>query len=70
MQLRSAQSATPATLDDTTVLSPPTAMKTGSNTITVDNAAPTSYLLVWITTLGTVDGKSETAISDITINAS
>ena len=44
-------------------------MKTGSNTITVDNASPTSYLLVWITTLGTVDGKSESAISDITLKS-
>jgi putative peptidoglycan lipid II flippase len=47
----------------------PTAMKTGSNTITVDNASPTSYLVVWITTLGTVDARSETAISDITIKS-
>jgi putative peptidoglycan lipid II flippase len=26
-----------------------------------------SNVLVWITTLGTVDGKSETAISEITL---
>jgi len=69
IQLRSAQSATPATLDDTTELTSPTPMKTGSNTITVDNASPTQYLVVWITTLGTVDGKSESAISDITVKS-
>jgi putative peptidoglycan lipid II flippase len=69
IQLRSAESGTPAALSDTTELTSPTAMKTGSNTITVDNASPTSYLVVWITTLGTVDGKSETAISDITIKS-
>ena len=67
IQLRSAQSATPATLDDTTALTQPAPMKPGLNTITLDNAPPTSYLLVWITTLGTVDGRSETAISDITL---
>ncbi len=69
IQLRSAESGTPAALSDTTELTSPTAMKTGSNTITVDNASPTSYLVVWITTLGTVDGKSETAISDIIVKS-
>jgi putative peptidoglycan lipid II flippase len=67
IQIRSAQSATPATLEDTTALSPPTPMKTGSNTINIDNPQPVSNVLVWITTLGTVDGKSETAISEITL---
>ncbi len=68
IQIRSAQSATPATLDDTTEVSPPTPMKTGSNTINIDNPQPVSNVLVWITTLGSVDGKSETAISNITLN--
>ena len=67
IQLRSSQSATPATLDDTTQLTPPTPMKTGPNTITIDNPQPVSNVLVWITTLGTVDGKSESALSDITL---
>jgi putative peptidoglycan lipid II flippase len=70
IQIRSAQTPTPASLDDTTELSPPTPMKTGTNTIAVTNPTPTSYVLVWITTLGTVDGKSESAISDITLKAS
>jgi len=67
IQIRSAQSATPASLDETTELSPPTPMKTGSNTIPITNPTPTSNVLVWITTLGTVDGKSETTLSDITL---
>jgi putative peptidoglycan lipid II flippase len=67
IQLRSAQTSTPASLDDTTELTPPTPMKTGSNTITIANPTPTSNLLVWITTLGTVGGKSESALSDITL---
>jgi putative peptidoglycan lipid II flippase len=67
IQIRSAQSATPATLDDTTELSPPTPMKTGSNTISIDNPQPVSNVLVWITTLGTVNGKSESALSNITL---
>jgi putative peptidoglycan lipid II flippase len=67
IQIRSAQTPTPASLDDTTELTPPTPMKTGSNTITIANPTPTSNLLVWITTLGTVGGKSESALSDITL---
>jgi putative peptidoglycan lipid II flippase len=67
IQIRSAQTPTPASLDDTTELTPPTPMKTGSNTITIANPAPTSNLVVWITTLGTVGGKSESALSDITL---
>ena len=69
VQLRAAQSSTPASLEDTTELTSPQTMKTGANTITVSDATPTQYVLVWITTLGTVDGKSETAISDITLKA-
>jgi putative peptidoglycan lipid II flippase len=67
IQIRSAQNPTPASLDDTTELGPPTPMKTGSNTITITNPAPTSNVLVWITTLGNVGGKSESALSDITL---
>ena len=67
IQIRSAPSATPATLNDTTELSPPTPMKPGSNTINVTNSQPVTNVLVWITTLGTVNGKSESALSDITI---
>jgi putative peptidoglycan lipid II flippase len=69
IQIRSAQSATPASLEDTTEMTPPTPMKTGSNTIPISNASPTSYVLVWITTLGTVDGRSESTLSDITLTA-
>lgn len=69
IQIRASQSATPTTLDNTTVLTPPTPMKTGSNTITINNPAPVSNVLVWITTLGTVDGKSESALSNITLQA-
>jgi len=69
VQLRAAQSSTPASLEDTTELTSPQTMKTGANTITVSDATPTQYVLVWITTLGTVDGKSEAAISDLTLKA-
>ena len=69
VQIRSATSANPASLSDTTVLTGPTTLKSGSNTISVPNAAPTSYLLVWISTLGQTAGKSRVDVSEITIRA-
>ncbi len=69
VQIRSANSASPATLDDTTLLTGPTALKPGANTISVPSAAPTSYVLVWISTLGQVDGKNRNDISEITVRA-
>jgi putative peptidoglycan lipid II flippase len=44
-------------------------MKSGSNTITISNAQPTQHLLIWISTLGTVDGKSKTDISNVVVKA-
>jgi putative peptidoglycan lipid II flippase len=69
VQIRSAQSASPSSLSDTTELTSATTLKPGSNTISVDKAAPTQYVLVWISTLGTVDGKSKADISDVTVKA-
>jgi putative peptidoglycan lipid II flippase len=69
VQLRSSNSASPSSLDDTTALTQPTTLKPGSNTIAVDPAAPTSNLLVWISTLGQVDGKSRSDVAEITVRA-
>jgi len=69
IQIRSAQTANPSSLDATTVLTQPATMKTGSNTITISNAQPTQHLLIWISTLGTVDGKSKTDISNVVVKA-
>ena len=69
VEIRSAPTPSPAGLDDTTVLTPATTLKPGHNTIAVKSGAPTSNLLVWISTLGTTDGKSKAAISEITVQA-
>jgi putative peptidoglycan lipid II flippase len=69
VEIRSAQTPTPSSLADTTVLTPATPLKPGSNTIKVDNASPTSNLLVWVSTLGQVDGKSRSDIAEITLKA-
>jgi len=69
VEIRSASTPNPATLADTKVLAGPTTLNPGDNTIQVSNAAPTSNLLVWISTLGTTDGQSRTELSEITIKA-
>lgn len=69
VEIRSSTTPTPSSLEDTTVLTPATALKPGHNTIPVRSGAPTSNLLVWISTLGTTDGKSRAAISEITVQA-
>jgi putative peptidoglycan lipid II flippase len=69
IQIRSSSTATPGKLDATTALTQPTAMKPGHNTIPVKASAPTSYLLVWIPTLGTTNGESRSGLSDITVQA-
>ncbi|MBX7433725.1 murein biosynthesis integral membrane protein MurJ [Mycobacterium sp. Y57] len=69
VQIRSASSASPSSLEDTTALTKPTQLKPGSNTIQVDGASPTSYVLVWISTLGQVDGESRSDVSEITLKA-
>ncbi|MBV9720310.1 MAG: murein biosynthesis protein MurJ, partial [Mycobacterium sp.] len=69
IQIRSATTATPAKLNDTTVLTQPVSVHPGRNSIPVHASTPTSHLLVWISTLGTTGGQSRTAISEITVQA-
>jgi serine/threonine protein kinase len=69
VQIRSSPTETPATLADTTELTPTTPLQPGHNRITVHDRTKTSNVLVWITTLGTTAGESRTEISDITVQA-
>ena len=67
VEIRSSQTPTPASLEDTTVLTPATTLKPGSNTIKVDNPSPTSNVLVWVSKLGQVNGQSRSDIAEITL---
>ncbi|MCF6389822.1 murein biosynthesis integral membrane protein MurJ [Mycobacterium sp. MBM] len=69
VQIRGSDTANPAALEDTTALTDPTPLKKGSNTIEIADPQATPYLLVWISTLGTVDGKSRSDISEITLES-
>ena len=54
---------------DTTELTPTTPLQPGNNRIEVHDRTETSNVLVWISKLGTTDGQSRTAISEITLQA-
>jgi putative peptidoglycan lipid II flippase len=69
IQIRSSATATPGKLEDTAVLSQPAAMHPGHNTIPVNASSPTTYVLVWIPTLGTTNGQSRTSLSEVTVQA-
>ena len=69
VEIRSSDTPTPSSLDDTTVLTPATTLKPGANTIQVENAAPTSYVLVWVSTLGRVNGESRSDIAEVALKA-
>ncbi|HEX9833409.1 MAG TPA: serine/threonine-protein kinase [Mycobacterium sp.] len=69
VQIRSSPSENPAALADTTELTPNTTLQPGQNRIEVHDRTKTSNVLVWISTLGTTDGKSRTEISEITLQA-
>jgi putative peptidoglycan lipid II flippase len=69
IQIRSSTTATPGKLEDTAVLSQPMPMHPGHNTIQVNAASPTQYVLVWISTLGTENGVSRTSLSEVTVQA-
>jgi serine/threonine-protein kinase len=67
VQIRAADSATPASLSDTTELTPSVPLQPGNNRVPVNNKTKTANVLVWITKLGTTDGQSRTSISDVTL---
>ena len=69
VQIRSSPTETPAKLADTTELTPTTRLQPGHNRIAVHDRTKTSNVLVWITTLGTINGESRTEISEITLRA-
>ena len=69
IQIRSATSANPSSLEDTTALTDPETMQTGENTIEVNADSETSNLLVWISKMGTTGGESRTDLNEITIRS-
>jgi serine/threonine protein kinase len=69
VQIRASDNEKPTKLSDTTELTPTSPLQQGHNRIEVHTRTKTSNVLVWIAKLGTTDGQSRTAISDITLQA-
>jgi putative peptidoglycan lipid II flippase len=69
VEIRSASTAAPSRLEDTTVLAPAFTLKPGHNVIPVRGGSATSNVLVWISTLGTTNGKSQAGFSEVTVQA-
>jgi putative peptidoglycan lipid II flippase len=69
IQIRSSATATPSRLEDTTALTQPVSVHPGHNSIPVNASSPTSYVLVWIPTMGTTNGASRTGLSEVTVQA-
>ncbi|MDV8000089.1 protein kinase family protein [Rhodococcus sp. IEGM 1408] len=64
-EIRAADSATPTSLDDTTLLGKGT-VRDGSGTVTIDDAVESEYVLVWITRLGTSGPQAyDASISEV-----
>jgi putative peptidoglycan lipid II flippase len=69
VEIRSASTAAPSRLEDTAVLAPAFALKPGHNVIPVRGGSATSNVLVWISTLGSTNGKSQASFSEVTVQA-
>ncbi|OBH71389.1 murein biosynthesis protein MurJ [Mycobacterium intracellulare] len=69
VEIRAASSSAPASLNDTKLLAQAFTLKPGHNVIPVRAGSPTSNLLVWISTLGTTNGKSQAGFFEITVQA-
>jgi putative peptidoglycan lipid II flippase len=70
IQIRSAATDSPGSLADTVKLTEPISVQPGPNRIPVTMSTPTSFVLVWITTLGTTDGESRSNIYEIGLERS
>src|SRR6201999_1563982 len=69
IQIRSSATATPSRLEDTTALTQPVSVHPGHNSIPVNASSPTSYVLVWFSTMVTTSGASRTGLSAVTVQA-
>jgi len=67
VQIRASSTPTPARLSDTTELTPPAALRPGHNVVPVTSSTSTTFVLVWISTLGTTGGRSRADISELTL---
>ncbi|QCH26381.1 murein biosynthesis integral membrane protein MurJ [Mycobacteroides salmoniphilum] len=68
VQIRSADSATPGSLNDTQEISATTTLQSGKTTIPITSSAQVSHVLVWINKLGSTNGDHHAEIGEITVS--
>ncbi|WP_078282199.1 murein biosynthesis integral membrane protein MurJ [Mycobacteroides franklinii] len=68
VQIRSADSATPGSLNDTKEISATTTLQPGKTTIPITSSSQVSHVLVWISKLGSTNGDHHAEISEITVS--
>ena len=68
-QIRSSAGMTPAKLGDTAELTPPSPLQPGHNVLPIKSSAPTTFVLIWISTLGNTGGRSHSDISEVTLQS-
>lgn len=68
VQIRSADTQSPSGLADTTEISAPATVQPGRTTVTVRSREPVTHVLVWVSTLGSTDGRSQASISEVTLH--
>lgn len=68
-QIRASTTPTPAKLGDTSELTPPAPLQPGHNVIPVKASTSTTFVLVWISTLGSTGGRSHSDISEVTLQS-
>ncbi len=68
VQIRSAATESLKALADTTELSAPVPLQSGTNRVQLSARPPVSTLLVWISTLGTTDGANRAEIAEVTLH--
>lgn len=68
VQIRSADSSTPSSLNDTKEISATTTLKSGKTTVPITSTAQVSHVLVWINVLGSTNGDHHAELSEITVS--
>ncbi|MGE2717253.1 protein kinase family protein [Mycolicibacterium litorale] len=68
VQVRSAGSQSPSGLGDTAEISALTPMQPGRNMIALRSREPVKHVLVWVSALGSTDGRNQASISEITLH--
>lgn len=68
VQIRSADSATPGSLNDTKEISATATLQPGKTTIPITSSSQVSHVLVWISKLGSTNGDHHAEIGEITVS--